>query len=112
MGWLKRRVNETFDRSGRAKPITVEERQVFLTLATGLLGRDAAPGSSFDDDVRAAIAIGTSGAEAAALTSLARSVADRNVAISIDELSAFGRCARIFGVAEDEWTFLGACVAR
>ncbi|MCU1370598.1 MAG: hypothetical protein JWO77_1792 [Ilumatobacteraceae bacterium] len=112
MSRIRLRIERLFDRSGRPRAVTGEDRQVFFTLATSLLGREATEGSSFDDDVRAAITVSSGGAEATALEDLARSVRDRHVEISIEELSTFGRCARAFGVADDRWTFLGERVAR
>lgn len=112
MSWIRKRIETTFDRSGRRREVSGEERQVLFTLATGLIGRDGTEGSSFDDDVRLAITTASGGAEAAALEGLARSIRDHEVDITIEELSAVGRCARSFGVAEDAWTYLGSRVAR
>lgn len=111
MAWLRKRIEARFD-PDRPHEVNGEDRQVFLVLATSLLGRDATEGSSFDDEVRAAVSTASRGEEGTAFTALARSVRDHDVAITLDELGSFGRCARLFNVTEDGWTFLGASVPR
>lgn len=113
MGWLRRAVEKTADPKVKVREISGESRQQFLTLATSFLGRaDGDAGAAFDEAVRSAVAAASRGAEAGALTELASAIRANEVPITIEELGAVGRSARAFGVDEDDWTFLGACVQR
>ncbi len=92
--------------------VTEADRAAFVALATGLLGRDRTEGSPFDARVSVTLGMSRPGSEGPALRLLATEVRDHGVPITIDELGAFGRCARLFGVPEDDWTFLGANLER
>lgn len=111
MGFLSRRLERAVEHRSEHR-VTGDDRAAFAALATGLLGRDRAEGSSFDARVSVTLGMARPGSEGPALRMLAAEVRDHGVRITIDELGAFGRCARLFGVAEDDWTFLGANVER
>lgn len=112
MKWLRKRVERAVSEDGRPAKATADDRQAFVVLATSLIGRDPSEGSTFDAQVAAVVSAASRGSEAVALELLATAIRDHGVAISLDELSTLARCARLFGVHEDRWAFVGAAVQR
>ena len=111
MKWLRTRVERAVGEGSRIKP-TREDRQALVLFATAFLGRDPASGSTFDSQVHAAVRATSTGTEALGLELLATAIRDHEVDITLEELSALTRFARVYDVHEDRWTFVGARVVR
>lgn len=111
MGKLRKRFDRRFvDRDRHS--VTPEDRQALVVFATGFLGRSENEGIEFDEQVRSAVTLATTGVEASGLGILAKAVADHDVPISLEELTTFARLARSVDLHEDQWAFVGASVRR